>query len=282
MKGKSILDCLVIAIISVAVLFPFYWLMSMSVKPRLEWTARPPIWVPKEPTLINYKILFGLSPYKPFPEFVPMWIPGYKAIFNSLIIVGCASIIATVLGFLAAWSASRHGTGGKFLFLSIIAPDSFPSFFLAIPLVVLFSSLHMIDTHFALILLYGGVEVAFTLWIMKSFIDYIPKEIEESARLDGCSTFSVIFKVTLPLAKGGVVTAFLYTFTHIIGEYFFALVLTRSEAITIPVQLSKYAGSSAGVLLGPIAALGTITIIPALVFGYFIQKHLLGGMKGFG
>jgi ABC-type glycerol-3-phosphate transport system permease component len=130
-----------------------------------------------------------------------------------------------------------------------------------------------------LILLYGGVEVAFILWILKSYIDYIPKEIEESARLDGCSTFSTIFRVTLPLAKGGILTAGLYIFSHIIGEYFFALTLTRKEAITIPVQLAKYAGTSAGVLMGPIAALSTITLIPAIIFGYFIHKHLVRGMK---
>jgi multiple sugar transport system permease protein len=117
---------------------------------------------------------------------------------------------------------------------------------------------------------------------MKSYIDYIPKEIEESARLDGCSTLSVIFRVTLPLAKAGIVTAGLYIFSHIIGEYFFALVLTRKEAITIPVQLAKYSSTSAGILLGPIAALCTITLIPAVVFGYFIHKHLLRGMKVMG
>jgi len=279
MKERRVLDYLVLAVISAVVLFPIYWFVSMSVRPTLEWTARPPLWLPANPTLVNYKILFGLSPYKPFPEFVPMWIPAYGAMLNSLIIVSCASVLATMLGFLAAWSASRYGTGGRYLFLSVITPDSLPSFFLAIPLILLFSSLRMIDSHFALILLYGGVEVAFILWIMKSYIDYIPKEIEESARLDGCSTLSIIFRVTLPLAKGGAVTAALYIFSHIIGEYFFALVLTRKEAITIPVQLAKYAGTSAGILLGPIAALSTITLIPALVFGYFIHKHLLKGMK---
>jgi multiple sugar transport system permease protein len=245
----------------------------------MEWTARPPIWIPAEPTLINYKILFGLAPFKPFPEFVPMWISANKAMLNSLVIVGCATLIAVLLGYLAAWSASRHGTGGRFAFLSIIAPDSFPSFILAIPLLILFSTLHMLDTHIALILLYGGVEVAFTLWILKSYIDYVPVEIEESAKMDGCSNFSIIFRVTLPLLKGGLVTACLYTFSHIIGEYFFALVLTRSEAITVPVQLAKYAGTSAGTLFGPIAALGTVTIIPAFIFGYFVKNYLLKGLQ---
>jgi ABC-type glycerol-3-phosphate transport system permease component len=83
MKGRNILNYLVLAIIAVVVLFPIYWLVSMSIRPPLEWTARPPHWVPADPTLVNYKILFGLSPYKPFPEFVPMWIPAYKAILNS-------------------------------------------------------------------------------------------------------------------------------------------------------------------------------------------------------
>ena len=92
----------------------------------------------------------------------------------------------------------------------------------------------------------------------------------------------LFFGTTLPIAKGGVVTAGLYIFSHILGEYFFALVLTLEEAVTIPVQLAKYAGTSAGTLLGPIAALGTIALIPGVVFGYFIQKHLLRGMKMIG
>ena len=99
------MNYVVLAIIAAVVLFPIYWFVTMSIRPTAEWTARPRIWVPANPTLVNYKILFGVSPYKPFPEFVPMWIPDYGAIVNSLIIVGCASVLATMLGFLAAWSA---------------------------------------------------------------------------------------------------------------------------------------------------------------------------------
>jgi multiple sugar transport system permease protein len=122
------------------------------------------------------------------------------------------------------------------------------------------------------------VTVPFSTWMLKSFIDDLPKEIEEAAMMDGMSRWGAHIKITLPLIKGGIIATTLFIFILNWSEFLFALILTYTNVATIPVQLSKYFSATEGLLIGVQAALATVSIVPLVIVGFFIQKHLVRGL----
>lgn len=265
----------VVLVVLAAVLFPIFWLVSSSLKPPHEWLAKPPVWVSKAMTLDNYKVLF--FPVETIVRIGGFTTPAVKPIVNSLVISFFATAIAVLAGFLAAYSISRYRTGGTQLFIFILQTRMLPPIAVAIPLLLMYSTLGLVDRHVGLIVLYAGVTVSYVVWMMKGFIDEIPREIEEAAILDGYSGWEVLFKVVFPLVRGPLLAAGLFVFILNWGEFLFALVFTQSEAFTVPVQLQKYF-SNMGLMLGPMAALSVVATAPVVVLGYLIQKHFVRGI----
>lgn len=289
---KLVRNVIIFAVTSFWTIFPIYWLVTTSIKQHWEWTARPPVWFPPRPIVDNYAVLFTgeiyMHPGGAYGEAGAItgaeatslkYIiqPAYPQLINSLVIAGLGTVIAVLVGFLAAYGISRYKSGGTFLYIFVLTTRMFPAYGIAIPFVVIYTNLHLMDNHIALAAVYAGVTFAFVVWMMKSFIDDIPVEVEEAARIDGCSRWKVIFKITLPLVKGGLLASALFVFILNWGEFLLALIFTYKEAVTAPVQLQKYFATS-GYLYGPMAAQSTLAIIPVIVFAYIIQKHLVRGL----
>lgn len=284
-------------------IFPVFWMVSTSFKTSNEWVTSPPTWISANATAENYLMVLapqlllqkkgGLTQYTEEGErreeradvgvsggaiadfFLRSAWPGIR---GSIIISVFATALSIVVGLMAAISISRYRFGGNFTPFFILAGRMFPPIAIAIPFVVMFSEVGATDTYWGLILAYAAVTVPFSTWMIKSFIDELPPEIEEAAMMDGMSRWEAHLKVTVPLIKGGLIATALFIFILNWSEFLFALVLTYTKVTTIPVQLSKYFSATEGALYGVQAALATVSIVPLVVIGFFIQKHLVRGL----
>jgi len=266
----------VMALLVYLALLPIAWMVSTSLKPQGDWFARPPIWIPISPTVDNYVGLFTGIAYLGGVGGLRLAVTVVRPIINSLLAAGMATLLAVFLGYMAAYVISRYGRARQLLPLTMLT-RMLPPIALAIPLVIFYLTLGLLDSLIGLIFVYFGFSIVFGVWALKGFIDEVPREIEEAAMLDGVSRAGVIFTVTLPLIKGGVGAIGLLVFILNWSEFLVALVLTGSEAFTIPVQLWKLAGAT-GVQLGPMAALSVIAVAPVFAMAIYIQKHLVRGL----
>lgn len=264
-------------LICLVILLPIVWVLSISLKPPEEWVAYPPTVIPVEPTTSNYIVLFQPgNPVGGVAAMVSSAEPVTRAFINSLIVVPMATLASVLIGFFAAYSVSRFRTGGPTLPLFVLTTRMFPPVAFAVPLLVYYRVLGLIDTRLGLILMYTAFTIAFSLWMMRGFIDGVPRHVEEAAILDGASPWRVLFTITLPLVRGGLAATGLFVFILNWTEFLFAQIFTSREAITIPVQVSHYVGA-VGRFYGPMAALGVVASIPVVIAGYLIQRHLVTG-----
>jgi multiple sugar transport system permease protein len=267
----------ILAVALVWTLFPIYWMINTSLKLPSEWLAQPPVWFSSRPNLDSYVAILapGALQGGAFGAVTDSALP---AIFTSVVISLVSTSLSLVVGLMAALAISRYNFGGNATPFGILASRMFPPIAIAIPIVILFATLGLIDTFAGLILAYAVFTVSFSTWMLKSFIDDVPVELEEAAMMDGMSPLKAHWTVTVPLIKGGIAATFLFIFILNWSEFLFALMLSASRVVTIPVQLSRYIVATSGTLYGPQAALGVLAIIPLFVIGVLIQQHLVRGI----
>lgn len=270
---RSWINLVIATLIILIMLLPVFWLVSISLKPAGEW--QQPNIIPNSPTLDNFILLFrpevGVGA---IGEMTRAADPVNQAFINSLIIVPISTFLSVGLGFLAAYGVSRFQAGGSFFPFSVLATRMFPPIAFAVPLLVYYRIFGLIDTRIGLILMYIAFTLAFSLWLLKGFIDGVPRHVEEAAILDGASRWRVLFTITLPLVRGGIAATGLFVFIINWTEFLFALIFTSRHAVTLPVQLSQYVGA-VGRFYGPQAALGLVASLPVLVAGYAIERYLV-------
>jgi len=190
----------------------------------------------------------------------------------SLVVIGIFvdDLIARIFG------KFYSGSVGNLAF-SILQLRMFPPIAIIIPITIMWAALHLVDTWYGLTIIYGVVTFAFVVWLMKSFFDEVPRELDEAAIVDGATYWGAFFKIVLPLAKGGIAATALFVFILNWSDFLVALFLTNRKWVTIPVFLNRLA-SAEGTQYGPKAALGVIALIPVLLFGIMIQKYLVRGL----
>jgi multiple sugar transport system permease protein len=264
--------------------FPIFWLISTSFKPFEEWANWPPIWITDAPTLQNYRIVF-------FPELAREFAAeqagsldykvsgsAWKAFQDSAIISTLATFFSVVFGTLAAYSIVRFRTGGDSYPFQLLTVRMFPPIAVVVPIVAVFSILRLSNTYTGLILAYTAFTLPFSVWMIRSFIEEVPAELEGAAMVHGLSQLRAFLTVTLPLIRGGVLSTALFIFILNWSEFLFALVLTSGDVITVTLQVANYVSASSGKLYGVQAAMGTISTLPVILFGYLIQRHLVRGL----
>ena len=244
-------------------MFPFYWIIATSLKTQVDAFAIPPKWL-FDPTLANYlKVLLDT-------EFLRQTV-------NSLIASTANAVITLALALPAAFSMSRYRTGGKDLLFWFLSIRMIPPIVGAIPLFVLAARFRLIDTYVILPVLYIILNMPFAVWMLKSFIDEIPREIDESAMLDGCGNLAVIRRMILPLIKPGLVATAVFCFILAWNEFLLANIFTRRVAVTLPVGISKFI-TEKQILWGYITAGATLATLPPVVLLWFFQRNLLRGL----
>jgi multiple sugar transport system permease protein len=262
-------------------LFPIYWTLTTSFKmaPNVMQGNMVP-WVDFQPKWLGWKSL-GLSPdtigteSTVREEFI-------KRFINSSITALVSSTLAVILGSLAAYGLSRFSykffwmknDDISFFFLSQLI---LPPVVLALPFLVLYRELAMLDTTFGLILLYTLSVLPIVIWIMRDQFAGIPTELEEAAMVDGLGVWGAFFTIILPIALPGMVAAFILSLVLTWNEYFFAALLTSTHSNTLPVMVASQTGSQ-GISWWSMAALSTAAILPLIVIGVVLERFIIKGM----
>lgn len=244
--------------------FPLYWLFAISVKTPDEIFASPPVWVPESIQFNNFRVLFKDG--------------DAETVWNSLFIAGTSTVIAMFLGTLCAYSLARFRTGGDNLAVWIISQRMIPPIAVVFPLFLLYVWLGWVDTYHGLILLYVAFNLPYVIWMMRGYIEDIPVELEESALIDGCTRWQVMWKVVFPMARTGLFATAVFTFVFAWNDFIFALVMTRSEVTTYPVQVTHYFGGQSN-FWAKIAAMSVLGAAPVFVAVAFLQRYLVRGIS---
>ena len=257
-------------------LFPVVWLGTMAFKPFPEWvtTEGDLHWLPRDATWGNFEYIFT-GATEQFS--ITHDRTAVKPIISSLVASILGTVIAVVAGTLGAYAVARFKVGTN-LPLSVLQLRLFPPLAVMIPVMIMWAWLGAMDSWWGLSLIYGIVTLPFAFWLMKTFFDEVPLEIEEAALVEGCSWFRVFWKITLPMVKAGLASTALFVFILNWSDYLIALLLTRKDWVTIPVYMNSLSSAMSGQMYGAKAALGLIAAIPPVVFGIAIQKYLVRGL----
>jgi multiple sugar transport system permease protein len=294
-----------VLIITLIFLAPIYWIVSTSFKPRNLATTVPPTVLFKPDTSPFVKLMFRRSQLReqPTPEqyaAVTWWerlvydggekivrdgrgniqLSAYPDRFmNSLIVAITSTVLAVGMGTITAYGFSRFKVKGEqdWLFF-ILSTRMLPPVVVAIPMFLMYRAVGLNDTHIGLIILYTAFNLSFSVWLMKGFIDEIPKEYEEAALVDGYTRIEGFFKVVLPEAATGIAATAVFCFITAWDEYAFALIMTRRDAQTAPPFIPSQVGS--GLPDWTVIAAGTfLFLLPVAIFTFLLRKHLLRGMS---
>jgi multiple sugar transport system permease protein len=257
-------------------LFPMYWVVITSFKTRPAISAEATFvpWLDFQPSLRAWRDLFTQN------------VSGWQKYFvNSLIVSMATAALSSVFGMMSGYALARWTRLGPFrstqVSFLLLGQRMFPAALLALPMLIMFQDLRLLDSRLGLIILYTAFNTPFAIWLLTEFIRSVPVEIEESAMIDGSSRLGVIFKITLPLVLPGLIGVFVLILAAAWNEYFFALVLTFSESVTVPMFLANQINQTETVGWGYVSAIGIMSSLPliitALLLQRFIQRGLVAG-----
>ncbi|MFC9456303.1 carbohydrate ABC transporter permease [Streptomyces sp. NPDC056637] len=247
--------------------FPFLWLISTAFKPPRELASLHPTWIPKDPTLANFRQAFDEQPL-------------LRAAANSVLVAVCAALIAVVIATPMAYVMARHRSAlSRAATGWVVVSQAFPFVLLIIPLFLILKNLHLINSLPGLTMVYVVWSLPFALWMLVGYVRAVPPELEEAAAVDGAGKLRTLVSVTAPLLAPGLVATALFAFITAWNEFFFALVLMKTpERQTLPVILTHFLGAEGVADLGPLAAAAFLATLPSLVIFALIQRRLTGGM----
>lgn len=273
---NSLFYIAILALICVVV-GPFFWMFVSSISPQVELTATPPHWFPQNPTLFRYAALFigAGDGSTSLPAGIEKFIRGLT---NSMIVSTLTTLVCVSTGTLAAYALARLNVPGKNKFmLGILSSQMLPIIVIIIPLYLLLQKLVLMDSIRGLVLLYTGFMLPTVIWIMHSYFETLPRELEEAAMIDGCNRFQALTKVIIPLSGPGLVAVSAFSFLSSWNEFFMALIFTGANTKTITVTVTEFS-SQFGVDFGLMATGGVIGSIPPLVLAFLLQKYIVAGL----
>ena len=255
------------AIIGLFVLFvlvPLYWVVITSIKPSNDYLTVPPVWFPAEPTIVHYTA--ALFSYR-----------GLQGLVNSLIIASVSTVLSAILGTMMAYSLARFNTGGQHLAFWVLSQRFLPPVAIILPIFLLFRSWGLYDTRIGLIIAYTFMTLPISVWMMYAYFRQLPRSLEEAALVDGLSRWQTMWMVAVPLAAPGIAAASVFVFIAVWTEFFFALVLTSRHAFTLPTVFRAFLGFQ-GAQYGEACALATTSLVPSIILGMLVQRHLVRGL----
>jgi multiple sugar transport system permease protein len=253
---------LIVFVLVATIALPIFWIALTAFKlPREVYTLDHALVF--TPTLENFKILFQHP-----------WNLHFK-LLNSAVVAITTVVIAIPFALMAAYSFSRFEFPFKrSLFLLVIISQFIPGAVVVLPYFLMFKELGLLDTRFALVLINLSIVMPYAIWMIKGFIDAVPLEIEESAKVDGASALRVIWQIVVPTALPGVITAAVFSFTLTWNEFLFALILTKQDALTLPLGLIGFR-TERGDLWELMAATGILITVPMFLISLAVQKQFI-------
>jgi multiple sugar transport system permease protein len=261
-RDRALLHALVLVLV-LLILFPFLWLLTMSFKTDQDIFAFPPKLL-FAPTIANYAALWQGN----FP----------RSFANSAIASIVSTLLAMVAGVPGAYALSRAAMRSeRSLSLLILASRMAPPIAFTIPYFLVYRHLELLDTRTGLIIIYLTFNISLVVWLMRSFFDATPRALEEAAWIDGATLWQGFSRIVLPLAGPGLAATAILCFLYSWNDFFFALILTRTNAMTAPVAVVNFMNYE-GWEWGKIAAGGTMVMLPVLFFSILVRKFLVHGL----
>ena len=248
-------------------LFPLYIVLMTSLKNGAQIAAWPPLWV-FAPTFKNIQDAIFVSGGRSSLTFA----------INSVVITAASTIVALMLGGMAAYGLARFRfPGSRDVAFFILSTRFAPAVAFVIPVYVIVQKVGLLDTWLALIIVYTAANIPFVTWLLRGFFAEIPREIEEAALVDGYSHIQIFWRVAVPLIRPGIITTAILTAVFSWNEFLYAMILTQNQAATLPVYLSQFSGSTYPVW-DQYMAVGLVAIVPILIVTFWLQKYLVRGM----
>ena len=245
-------------------LFPVYWLATLSLKQEVDQFAVPPLWLRFTPTLAHYYDVFWVRPFGHY-------------LLNSAVAAGVSTALALAIGTLAAYSLARFPRPG--LAFWILSTRMFPPIVSIIPLFLMLRWANLLNSIAALIVLYTAFNLPFVAWMMRSFFEGVPADLEEAAMLDGQTRLGALWKVLLPVVRPGLAAT--AAFCLVIGwnEFLFALVVAQTDAaMTLPVGIAGRV-TQYEIKWGAMSAAGVVAMLPVFLFAAAMQRYLVRGLS---
>ena len=257
-------------ILVAGLLAPLIWLLISSVADLKDLLKIPLQWIPENISFERYsKILFSQGSESEFR----------KTMMNSFVVASAVTIICVSIGSLSAYAFSRLKFPGKDKILFVLLFSyMLPPVAIIIPIYQIFSRYNLLDTKTALILVYSAIITPFVIWIMRTYFDSIPRDLEDSAKIDGCTYLGMLFRIMIPLSAPGIVATLLLAFLMSWEEFFMALIMTSSVASkTIPISIAEFSGRHS-IDFGMMATGGILAAIPPVIIALIFQKYIVGGL----
>lgn len=249
-------------------LFPIYWMFIASIKTEMEIFRSPPTFFPQELHFDTYINQFANEQYNI-----------YRAFLNSLIIATGTMVISTVLSIPAAYGLARYKLHGMRLFILLfLITQMLPASLILTPLFIIFQKIGAINTYIAPILADATIAIPFAVLILRTYFLTLPKELEDSAKIDGCNLMTTFVRIMLPLAAPGVVVASVFSFLFAWGDLAYSLTFINSpELRPMTAGIYHFLGYL-GVSWNSLMAFGVVTILPVLLIFIFVQKYIISGL----
>jgi len=270
-KIKTFTDGVLIVLAMIWTLLPLWWTFQTSISPEIDLTRVPPRWFPSSINLDYYHSIFF--------EKIGTTTTFRASLFNSSLISIIVALISVFLGSLAAYAIVRLNVlSGQWVIFTLLFAQMIPPVILITSLYVIASRVHLLDTKFLLILVYSALQLPMAIWILRGYFQTIPREIEDSALIDGCSPSQVLFKIVLPLSGPALFTTGIFTFISSWGEFLMALVFTSSlSSKTMPVAIAEFMGRFT-VDYGLMCAAGMIASVPPILIALIFQRFIIQGL----
>lgn len=242
-------------------LFPVLWMILNSLKTNVDVTASPPVFL-FAPTIENYANVFRTTPF-------------FHYFLNSVVVAGGSTALALAVGLPGAYALARMRRKG--IALALLVARMAPGVTFLLPWYIMFGRFGLIDTHLALILAHLVLTIPLTVWVMIGFFESVPTEIEESARLDGCTRGGVFWRIAVPLSLPGIAVAVILSFVQSWNYFLFALALAGNATMTLPIAAFRFV--SFGLLdWGGLSAAAVLITLPPIVLALFVQRYLVQGL----
>jgi len=244
---------------------PVIWAVVTSLLPLSALTSRPPELNPLNMTLENYRLVLDSSRGL------------FSGLINSFIIATFTSIVGLVIGSMAAYALARlRMPGSNLILMMILATQMFPGIVIAIPLFLVMSRLSLVDTHFALIVVYLSFTLPIVIWILKGFFESVPMELERAAAVDGATPLQTFRHIVLPISLPPLFATGVFVFIEAWNEFFFAIILTRINVKTAPIAIAEFSGQYQ-TLYGQMLASAVLASIPVVLLAIIFRRFVLEG-----
>ena len=262
-----------VLLIVVWTITPYLWLIISSLSDKIDLVTVPLKWIPSKLTLENYRSLF--FSYGEESVNVGLFIRSLK---NSVIISLATMLISLPLGIMAAYSATRlKFRGSHGVLLTSMITQLIPPIILVIPLYVIMRKFDLLDTQIGLILVDISISLPLVIWLMRGYFASIPADLENAARIDGCTYFGALIRVILPLAGPGLASVMIFAFIASWNEYMYSFIFTNIQAKTLPVLIGEFS-TKLGLEYLKIAAAGVLASLPPVVLALGFQKFIIRGL----